>query len=527
MLAMSADAQALLRLGIARAEQGCRAEAIRHLEAALRVSPDFAAAHYNLGVALAEERRPDEAVEHFRQALRLDPRYALAHYALGNVLASQGQREEAVACYRKALESKPDYGEAYNNLGLALIDAGRAGEAAVMLRQGVRLRPQAAEAHNNLGLALAALGRFAEAETCYHEALRLHPRYAEAHNNLASALQAAGRHEEALASYEVALWFQPQSASVHWNRSLAWLQLGDYERGWAEYEWRWKRERSVPRRLPQPAWDGSPPEGRTLLVYMEQGLGDQIQFLRYVPLVQQQGGRVVVECPASLVPLFATCPGIDQLVAEKSPLPPFDVHAALLSLPHLLGTRLDTVPAKVPYLSADAGRVASWRRVLEGIPGFRVGIAWQGNPRHPWDRHRSVPLDRFAPLAQVPGVRLISLQKGAGTEQLRGVGEGMPVVTLPDDRDADGAFLDTAAVVAQLDLVVTADTALAHLAGALGVPVWVAVSALSDWRWLLDREETPWYPTMRLFRQTALGDWAPVFARMAAELRQAGAVGRP
>ncbi len=520
------EAERLLQRGIRRAEAGCRGEAIQHLEAALRARPDYAAAHYNLGVALAEEHRATEAAEHFREALRLEPRYALAHYALGNVLSGQGQREEAIACYRRALESKADYAEAYNNLGLALIDAGRAGEAAVMLRQGVRLRPQAAEAHNNLGLALAALGRFAEAEACYQEALRLHPRYAEAHNNLASALQAAGRHEEALASYEVALWFQPQSASVHWNRALAWLQLGDYERGWAEYEWRWKRKKTVPRRLSQPAWDGSPLEGRTLLVYMEQGLGDQIQFLRHARLVQRRGGRVVVECPGPLLPLFSTCPGIDRLVAEQTPLPPFDVHAALLSLPHLLGTTLDTVPANVPYLAAEPSRVAAWGRVLKGIPGYRVGIAWQGNPRHRWDRHRSMPLACFAPLARVPGVRLISLQRGVGTEQLQRPGERLPVLSLPGNLDADGTFLDTAAVVAQLDLVITADTALAHLAGALGVPVWVAVSALSDWRWLLDREDTPWYPTLRLFRQTTLGDWPGVFERMAAALRdRAGGAG--
>ncbi len=376
-------------------------------------------------------------------------------------------------------------------------------------------------------MALAALGRFAEAENCYHEALRLNPRYAEAHNNLASALQALGRHEEALAGYDLALLYQPDSASAHWNRSLAWLQQGDYQRGWPEYEWRWRRDRVVRRRLPGAPWDGAPLDGRTLLIYPEQGLGDQIQFVRYAPLARQQGGRVVVECPPALLGLFATCPGIDQLVAEGTPLPPFDVHVPVMSLPHRLGTTLETIPAAVPYLSADPARVASWAEVLAGIPGYRVGIAWQGNPRHAWDRHRSIPLARFAPLAQVPGVRLVSLQKGPGVEQLRGLAERLPVAVLPDG--PEGTFLDTAAVVSQLDLVVTADTALAHLAGALGVPVWVALSAHSDWRWLRDREDTPWYPSMRLFRQATLGDWPGVFACMAAELgpRSDGRDGAP
>ncbi len=218
--------------------------------------------------------------------------------------------------------------------------------------------------------------------------------------------------------------------------------------------------------------------------------------------------------------LFSACPGIDQLVAEGTPLPPFDVHVPLLSLPHRLGATRETIPAAVPYLSADAARVASWAGVLAGLPGYRVGIAWQGNPRHACDRHRSLPLARFAPLAQVPGVHLLSLQKGAGCEQLRGLAERLPVTVLPGDVDRDGTFLDTAAVVSQLDLVITADTALAHLAGALGAPVWLALSALSDWRWLCDRDDSPWYPSMRLFRQTTLGDWPGLFARMAAELRQ-------
>jgi tetratricopeptide (TPR) repeat protein len=521
-------AEALTDLGVALAEQGQLDEAAAALRQACLVQPAFAKAHYNLAVALAQLGKLDDAEAAFREALRLQSGYAAAHYGLGNVLRDKGRRDEAIACYREALRLKPDYGEAYNNLGLSLTEAGALDEAVIVLRQAVRLRPGDAGAHTNLGLALAEQGRWAEAEASYHEALRLRPQDADAHTDLGNCYKEQGRTAEALACYQLALWHQPELAPAHFNRALAWLQAGDYERGWAEYEWRWRRPQTPPRPLPRPAWDGSPLGGRTLLVHMEQGVGDMIQFLRYAPLVQRQGSTVLVECPASLVQLFSTCRGIDWLVAEGTPLPPFDVHAPLLSLPRLLGTTLATVPAAVPYLAAEPARVERWQRKLAPLGGFKVGITWQGNPKYQWDRYRSLPLACFAPLAAVPGVRLVSLQKGPGAEQLRPPGPGFAVAELPGDWDGgDGAFLDTAAVMQCLDLVVTADTAAAHLAGALAVPVWVALAAVADWRWVLGRDDSPWYPGLRLFRQARLGDWAPVFARLADELRRlSGAAGR-
>jgi tetratricopeptide (TPR) repeat protein len=520
--------EALTQLGIALAELRRPDEALPVLEQAAAVRPEAPQAHLNLGVALAELGRPEPAAASLRRAITLQPAYAEAHYNLGAVLGTLQRRDEAIACYREALRLRPDYGEAYNNLGLALVETRHAAEAAIYVQQAVRLRPQAAEGHNNLGLAYADLGRFAEAEGSYREALRLNPRYVEAHNNLGSAYKEQGRTAEALACYQLALWLDPASASTHYNRSLAWLQTGDYQQGWPEYEWRWRRPTAKPRSFRQPRWDGTPLAGRTILLNCEQGLGDTLQFLRYAALVQATGGTVLVECPGALMPLLRTCPGIDRLIAEGDPLPDFNVQAPLLSLPGLLGTSSpEAVPAPIPYLAADRDRVAHWQSVLAAVPGFRVGLVWQGNPRHPWDHHRSLPLRCLEPLATVAGVHLISLQKGLGEEQLRTLAGRFPVVDLGPDFNRDGgAFLDTAAVMQHLDLVVTVDTAAAHLAGALGVPVWVLLSRIADWRWLREREDTPWYPSMRLFRQRQLGDWPEVAARVADALgqRQAGAL---
>jgi tetratricopeptide (TPR) repeat protein len=511
------SAAACTDLGVALGQLGQADEAVVAFRQALRLDPSYAKAHHNLGVALAQQGRQDEAVAALREALRLKPDYAEACYNLGIALAQLGRRDEAIACYREAVRLRPDYPDALNNLGLALTETGRSGEAAVLLRQAVRLRPDLAEGHNNLGLALAELGHFDEAVGAYEQALRLRPGYADAHGNLGNTRMCQGLLEEAVACHGMALLLQADSAMAHWNRALAWLTQGDYARGWPEYEWRWKRKHVAPRPFRQPAWDGSALEGRTLLIYMEQGLGDMIQFVRYAPLAKARGGAVLVECPPELLSLFSTCPGIDRLVAEGQDLPPFDVQAPLLSLPALLGTTLATVPADVPYLSPPPERVERWRQRLEGLAGFKIGICWQGNPRHKWDRHRSFPLARIAPLAEVPGVQLVSLQKGAGAEQVTAA--AFPVMDFGDELDGTGgAFLDTAALIRNLDLVISTDTAVAHAAGALGAPVWLALSTVVDWRWLRGRDDTPWYPTMRLFRQERQDEWGPVFQRMATEL---------
>jgi tetratricopeptide (TPR) repeat protein len=515
----SGEAEALLSRGLRLAEQGRTAEAVAVFEQAAQAQPRSARARHNLGIALAQLGRHAEAVAALEEALRLRPDYAEACFNLGNALRELGRADEAIARFRQALQLRSDHANAANNLGLTLTEAGRAAEAVEPLRQAVALQPGMKEGQNNLGLAYADLGRFAEAEACYQTALRLDPGYVEAHTNLGSACKEQGRLEEGLVCYQQALWLEPESPVAHYNRALAWLQQGDYERGWLEYEWRWRRRQARPRHTSQPRWEGSPLAGRTILLWREQGLGDTIQFVRYAALVSRQGGRVVVECPACLVPLLSRCPGIDVLVTENQPLPQLDVQAPLLSLPALLKTTLASVPALVPYLHAEPERVTAWRTRLGARRAFRVGVVWQGNPYFRGDRHRSFPLASLAPLAAVEGVQLVSLQKEHGLEQLRAE-RGFPITVLEGLDASGGAFVDTAAVMRCLDLVVTADTAAAHVAGALGVPVWLALSRAPDWRWGLSGETTPWYPSMRLFRQGQLGDWRSVFASMATALRR-------
>jgi tetratricopeptide (TPR) repeat protein len=496
-------------------------EAVACYRRALELKPDYVEAHRNLGLALKALGKLEEAAACYRRALELKPDYVEAHYDLGIALKDQGKLDEAVVCYRRALELKPGFAMARNNLGVALKDQGKPDEAAACWRRALELKPDYAEARNNLGAAFKELGKLDEAVACYRRALELKPDYAEAHSNLGLALNDQGKLDEAVACCRRALELKPDFADAHWSQSLMSLLIGDFPRGWAEYQWRWKAKQCRQRDFSQPLWDGRPLEGKTILLHAEQGLGDTIQFIRYAPLVKQSGARVLAECQKPLVRLLAGCRGVDELVGAGDDLPPFDVHAPLLSLPGIFRTSLKTIPVDLPYLFADPGLIGHWRQELRGITGFKVGIAWRGNPEHRNDRVRSIPLSCFEPLAGLPGIHLLSLQKGAGAEELQETRDHFPVVDLGSRLDeASGAFMDTAAVMMNLELVITCDTAAAHLAGALGAAVWVAIPFAPDWRWLLDRSDSPWYPTMRLFRQDRRGDWQGVFRRIEVALGQ-------
>jgi tetratricopeptide (TPR) repeat protein len=514
------NAQAYLDLGNLFFGHGDFEEALFHFQQAIRVRPQFAAAHHALGRATGQPGKHAEAIPHFEQAIRLQPDLADAHHDLGVALQELNKFEEAAVAFRRALKFNPHSAQTYSNLGVALAELGQDDESVANYEEALRRAPNAVEIHNNYGNSLRMMGRLDEALAHFCRALELKPEDPGAFNNMGIAHVYAGQIHEALACYDRALDKVPEFPSAHLNRSFAWLTLGDYERGWEEYEWRWREKKIPPRNFAQPQWDGAPLDGKPILIYAEQGFGDTLQFIRYAAQVKERGGVVIFEAPPPLLQLLCDVPGIDQLVARGSPLPDFAVHCALLGLPRLFKTDAHNIPAKVPYLFAERRRLEAWKGPIRALPGFRIGIAWQGSKGFKADRHRSIPLKYFAPLAKIPGVELVSLQKGYGSEQIAQVAKQFSVRELGPQVDQDGAFLDTVAIMQHLDLVITSDTSLAHVAGALGVPVWVAISAAADWRWLLDRDYSPWYPTMRLFRQSKLGDWPGVLEQIAAAVAE-------
>jgi tetratricopeptide (TPR) repeat protein len=516
------DPDAVNNLGNALREHGSLNEAIQMLSHALQLRPDFPNALHNLGLALHDLGNLPEAAARLREAVRLRPDFADAHNDLGLVLAKLKNWNEAIAEFQQLIRLRPDRADGYAHLGAALREIGRLEESAERLRHAVRLKPNDVNVRSSLGLTLQQLGHSSESEENLRIALALDPNHADSHNNLGITLSQMGRFPEAIEQYDMAIALKPDQAIYRRNRGLAWLTIGEFARGWDDYEYRWKCPGFNEREFPAPAWNGESLKGKTILIYWEQGLGDTIQLVRYATLVKRLGANVLVQVQAPLVRLLSQVEGIDKIVSAGETVPKFDYHAALGSLPRIFRTTTETIPAEIPYLRAEQERVGYWGPQLSATPGFKIGIAWRGNPKQLGDRFRSIPLVHFASLSRVEGVQLFSLQKDAGTEELRDLAENVPIIDLARRLDlSGGAFLDTAAVMMNLDLVVTCDTSIGHLAGALGVPVWVALSASADWRWMESRENTPWYPTMRLFRQTTFGRWDDVFERIAAEVRRA------
>jgi tetratricopeptide (TPR) repeat protein/GR25 family glycosyltransferase involved in LPS biosynthesis len=518
---------ALHYTGILAHQRGQPALAVDLLFRSLAADPDCAEFHNNLAILLGEGGRGDEALELIDEAIRLKDDYPEAHCNRGVVLEKLGRMDDAMASWARAVEIKPDYPDGHSRLGSFLLKQGNPLLAAEHLGHAARLRPRHPETRLMLGNALREAGDLRAAAASYRTALELRPGWAEAYCNLGAALHESGSCEEAQAALTKAISLKGDAIDAHWNFALALLSSGQFERGWLEYEWRrlLKDQAGGARRFIQPEWNGMDVAGRTVLVLCEQGLGDTLQFIRYAPLLARRGAKVLVECQPKLRPLLTGMEGVEQVIARGEPLPAFDVHVRLLSLPGIFHTRVETVPAQVPYLHADEARAARWKKAM-GPGGFNVGIAWQGNTGYAGDRLRSIALEHFAPLAQVPGVRLWSLQKGKGTEQIPEAGFAVHQFEGPMDEEV-GAFIDTSAVMRGLDLVVSSDTSVPHLAGALGAPVWLALPYAADWRWLREREDSPWYPTMRLFRQRVPGDWPGLFERMADALRQkVGAAGR-
>jgi tetratricopeptide (TPR) repeat protein len=514
-------ADALNLLGALAYQVGRRDVARELIGRALALRPSFAEAHNNLAAVLQADGNLPEAETHFRQALALAPFYHEARLNLGILLWQSGKPAEAAEHYREILARTPEHAEAHNNLGNALYDLGEPAAAGESFCRALAIKPGYAAAHSNLGNVLCDLGEPAEALEHYEQVVAVEPGFADYHMNLGNALRDLGRLPEAIARYDQALALRPGLDDARWNQAIALLLAGDYERGWDAYRARWQTRALLARRrsFSQPAWDGADPAGRIVLVHAEQGMGDVIQFCRYVPLLKARGARIVLLIDrewAVLAPLLRGLDGVDQLALDLAEIETFDLHCPLLDLPLLFGTRLETIPATVPYLGVDPARRAVWRGWLdEHHPRDgtkRIGLVWAGNPSFARDRLRSPGLAPVLKLLELRGLSWFGLQVGAGRRALDS--HAMPDNFTDLGRDLRD-FADTAAVMEELDLVITSCTATAHLAGALGRPTWVMLPAAPDWRWLLERADSPWYPTMRLFRQAAAGDWSAVVARLA------------
>ncbi|MDB5440944.1 MAG: hypothetical protein JWM33_3371, partial [Caulobacteraceae bacterium] len=518
---------------------------------ALALRPDDAATHGNRGLALNALARPAEALAAFDQALALNPVHleamlgrlaallslgrpaeaadaagamiahrpdlARARYGLGLALSALGRHDEAIAAFDVAVALSPGLTDAHLHRGGALYALGRLGEALQAYEQVLALAPGLEQAHYNRGKTLADLDQPEGALAAYDQAIAVRPDNPDSHLNRGATLQELGDWPGALLAYDRAIALEPDHVQAHANLAMAHLALGKLRSGFQLGEWRKRtREGFGLKRFDHPEWlGGGPISGRRLLVHAEQGLGDTLQFCRYLDLVRAAGAKAVLMCPPALKALLGQSFPQVEVVGEDEPPPDFDLHAALMSLPAAFGTELDSIPGRFPYLRADPARVEAWKGRL-GNEGFKIGVAWHCS-RVGASIGKSFPLSLLGPIAALPGVRLISLQKGEGGEQAL---EGkVKIETLGEDFDAGpGAFLDCAAVMESLDLVIAPDTALIHLAGGLDRPVWTALKHAADWRWLIGRGDTPWYRSMRLFRQPQRGDWASVFDGMRREL---------
>jgi tetratricopeptide (TPR) repeat protein len=511
-------AVAMHHLGAIAHHRGHNEIAVDLLRRALVLNPNWPEAHSNLGNILRDSGKLDEAVAACRQAIALRPVYAEAHNNLGLALNAKVQVDEAIACYHQAIALRPNFAEAHNNLGNALRNKGQIDEAIVAHRQAIALNPKLPEAYHNLGIALQDNGQIEEAIVVYRQAVALKPNYIKAYINLGNALKENGQLDEAIAAFRRAIDVQADFAEVHMNLAMALLARGDFQEGWQEYEWRWKCEdfSSPVRNLPQPRWDGCALEGSTITLYPEQGLGDTMQFIRYLPLVARRGAKIVFICQPELQRLLKPMAQGCEIVPLGQPLKAFDFQSPLLSLPRLFGASLDSIPKTVPYLQPDAEHASAWRqRLAPYASSIKVGLVWAGRPAHKNDRNRSMKLATLAPLGHVPGVHFFSLQKGEAAAEAKTPPEGLELVDWTEELTD---FADTAALIANLDLVLAVDTAVVHLAGAMGKPVWTLLPFVSDWRWLVEREDSPWYPSMRLFRQLSRGDWDSVIKRVADSL---------
>ncbi|HEX8523397.1 MAG TPA: tetratricopeptide repeat protein [Tepidisphaeraceae bacterium] len=495
------------------------AEALDGYRTAIRLDPRDVNALYGAARAAAATNQDGESANFLAAVVNLDPNNHSAWSDLGVVLTRQGNFSKAIEVLQRSLALNPNSGHALTAMSDALRQEGRIDQALEPARRGAESQPDNAWAQIAYGNVLQMLARFEEAAEYYKKAMVLEPNNFDAINNLALTLLKMGRPDEAMHWWERAAEKWPEDPNMKANRSLGLLTLGELERGFAEYESRFASQAFKGSLFPEkPRWNGEDVGGKVVLLNSEQGVGDTIQFVRYVPMLAQRGARILIVCPPEVKELLKTIRGAERVLSRGDEEPVFDLWFPMVSFPYVFKTTLDRVPADVPYLSADPARVARWRKRFAGESRLKVGIVWAGSPQHQNDRARSARLEDFAPLARIEGVRLYSLQKGQPTAALKQV--PFEVTPLGDELSD---FSETAAAIEALDLTISVDTSVVHLAGALARPVWTLLAYGPDFRWMLNREDTPWYPTMRLLRQPKLHDWTGLMVRVEAELRSKAA----
>ena len=509
-------ADAMHMLGVMAMQSTNYALAVELISVSVQANPVNATAELNLGLAYKELQRFEQALSCFQQAIHLRPDYAQAFFNRALVLHATGHLDAALADFEKAIEIQPDYAQAWNNRGVVLQAQLRWDEAATSYVRAIAAQPDLGQAHYNLGNALRALGRFEEAISSYDAAIALEADAAHAFNNRGLTLQELQSSAQAIASYDAAIAIQANYADAYWNKAIELLLCGDFAQGWKLYEWRWQRDAFTSRKrdFAQPLWLGDAPlVGKAVLLHAEQGLGDSIQFCRYAREVQALGAHVLLEVPRPLMALFASLEGVSQIIEKGAPLPQFDYHCPLLSLPLAFQTQLENLPGRTPYLASTAPQRDRWQRRLGPRTQPRVGLVWSGNALDKNDLQRSMRLQDLLPYLSTD-FEFICLQKEMWpadqhliqTSQIRFFGAQI------ED------FSDTAALCDLVDLVISVDTSVAHLAGALGKPTWILLPYTPDWRWMLHRDDSPWYPSVRLYRQTQERAWPPVLERMRSDL---------
>jgi len=505
-------------------------EALTFYQHALKISDNYPEVHYNIGLCFFHLSNTDEAIRAFKKAVRKNPQYIKAYIKLGTAYANQKKFHKAIQLYQKALDSNPDSYELYYCLGNAFRSIENYENAIDALEKALNISPANPTIMIDLANTLHMVDEYERALELYQKSLDINPQCLNAAYNVGYTLKQCGDitntralFERSIELHTKTIELRPDYAMPHFSCALSYLTLGNFELGWPEYEYRWQAYNETPKQFAQPTWEGQSLEGKRILLYAEQGFGDTFQFIRYGKVLKDMGAHVIVQTQHRLKNIISLCPYLDEVVSDREQLPPFDYHIALMSIPMVLKTTVETVPSEIPYLHAKEELCKEWEQKLVQDKKLKVGICWQGNKQYRSTlikkvvADKSIGLETFKPLASIPNVSLYSLQKVNGTEQLDTV-EHMDITTFGTFDEDAGPFMDTAAIIKHLDLVITIDTSIGHLAAGLGADVWIILPFPADWRWLLDRNDTPWYPNVKLFRQPERGDWKSVMSQVVKEL---------